>query len=153
MEAAKWRRPRQRTGARRRRHRHGIADRNHACGNRWPAELLAHIRSGSVKALAVDSEQRSPLFPAVPTLGELGFPNLAPVYFAFVAPAGTPKPIIQRLYEDISRIGNEPAFRKQRLIDIGIEPVFDTPEQFGRFLAEQRLNAARLIRESGLQPR
>jgi tripartite-type tricarboxylate transporter receptor subunit TctC len=84
----------------------------------------------------------------------LAFPtSLAPVYFAFVAPAGTPKPIIQRLYEDISRIGNEPAFRKQRLIDIGIEPVFDTPEQFGRFLAEQRLNAARLIRESGLQPR
>jgi tripartite-type tricarboxylate transporter receptor subunit TctC len=115
--------------------------------------FIAHIRSGSVKALAADSEQRSPLFPAVPTLGELGFPNLAPVYFAFVAPAGTPKPIIQQLYEDISRIGNEPAFRKQRLIDIGIEPVLDTPEQFGRFLAEQRLNAARLIRESGLQPR
>jgi tripartite-type tricarboxylate transporter receptor subunit TctC len=86
-------------------------------------------------------------------LHELGFPNLAPVYFAFVAPAGTPKPIVQKLYQDISRIGNEATFRKKRLIDIGIEPVFDRPDQFGRFLQEQRLNAARLIRESGIAPR
>jgi tripartite-type tricarboxylate transporter receptor subunit TctC len=69
-----------------------------------------------------------------------------------VAPAGTPKPIIQKLYEDISRIGNEPTFRKKRLIDIGIEPVFDRPERFGQFLQEQRRNAARLIRESGFAP-
>jgi tripartite-type tricarboxylate transporter receptor subunit TctC len=115
--------------------------------------FIAHIRSGTVKALAVDSEERSPLFPDVPTLHELGFPNLAPVYFAFVAPAGTPRPIIQQLYKDISRIGNEATFRKKRLIDIGIEPVFDRPDQFGRFLQEQRLNAARLIRESGIAPR
>ncbi len=101
----------------------------------------------------MDSDQRSPLFPDVPTLHELGFPNLGAVYFAFVAPAGTPEPIVQKLYEDISRIGNEATFRKKRLIDIGIQPVFDRPEQFGQFLKEQRLNAARLIRESGFAPR
>src|SRR5437899_8048914 len=55
--------------------------------------FIAHIRSGTVKALAVDSDMRSPLFPDVPTLNELGFPNLAPVYFAFVAPARTPRPV------------------------------------------------------------
>ena len=115
--------------------------------------FIAHIRSGTVKALAVDSDTRSPLFPDVPTLGELGFPNLAPVYFAFVAPAGTPKPIIEKLHEEISRIGNEPAFRQKRLIDIGIQPVFDTPEQFARYLEEQRENAARLVRDSGFQAR
>ena len=80
--------------------------------------FIGHIRSGAVKALAVDSEKRSPLFPDVPTLGELGFPNLAPVYFGFVAPAGTPKPVIQRLHQEISAIGNDPAFRQKRL-DIG----------------------------------
>ena len=106
-----------------------------------------------MKALAVDSRARSPLFPDVPTLHELGFPSLAPVYFAFVAPAGTTKPIIQQLYEDISRIGNDRTFRHKRLIDIGLEPVFDTPEQFSQFLHEQRVNAARLIRESGFAPR
>jgi tripartite-type tricarboxylate transporter receptor subunit TctC len=52
--------------------------------------FIPYIRSGAVKALAVDSETRSALFPDVPTLGELGFPNLAPVYFAFVAPGGYP---------------------------------------------------------------
>jgi tripartite-type tricarboxylate transporter receptor subunit TctC len=115
--------------------------------------FIAHIRSGTVKALAVDSDARSPLFPDVPTLNELGSPNLAPVYFAFVAPAGTPKPVIEKLHDDISRIGNEPAFRQKRLIDIGIEPVFNTPEQFAQYLKEQRLNSARLIRESGFQQR
>jgi tripartite-type tricarboxylate transporter receptor subunit TctC len=115
--------------------------------------FIAHIRSGTVKALAVDSEARSPLFPDVPTLNELGFPNLAPVYFGFVAPTGTPRTVIERLHEEITRIGNEPGFRQKRLIDIGIQPVFDTPEAFGRYLKEQRLNGARLIRESGFQPR
>ena len=111
------------------------------------------IRNGQVKALAVDSEERSLLFPDVPTLQQLGFPNLAPVYFAFVAPAGTPKPIIQKLHAEIAAIGNEPEFRKKRLIDIGIVPVFDTPEHLAQYLKEQRASGARLIRESGFQPR
>ena len=73
-----------------------------------------------MKALAVDSETRSPLFPDVPTLKELGFPNLAPVYFGFVAPAGTPQTIIKRLHDEIVAIGTEPSFRQKRLVDIGI---------------------------------
>jgi tripartite-type tricarboxylate transporter receptor subunit TctC len=101
----------------------------------------------------VDSEQRSPLFPDVPTLQELGFPNLAPVYFAFVAPAGTPQPVIARLHDEIAAIGNDPDFRKARLLDIGIEPVFDTPDHLAAYLKEQRAIGARLIRESGFQPR
>ena len=96
--------------------------------------FISHIRSGAVKALAVDSETRSPLFPDVPTLGQLGFPNLAPVYFGFVAPAGTPKPIIQKLHDEIVAIGNEPEFRQKRLVDIGIVPMFDTPEHFGEYI-------------------
>jgi tripartite-type tricarboxylate transporter receptor subunit TctC len=115
--------------------------------------FIPYIRDGRVKALAVDSEKRSALFPDVPTLRELGFPNLAPVYFGFVTPAGTPKAAIAKLHDDISRIGNDPAFRQRRLIDIGIEPVFDTPEHFGRYLKEQRANSERLIRESGFQQR
>jgi len=115
--------------------------------------FIPYIRDGSVKALAVDSEARSPLFPDVPTLQELGFPNLAPVYFAFVAPAGVPKAIIDRMHDEISAIGNEPTFRKARLIDIGIVPVFDTPAHLGQYLQEQRENGAKLVREAGFQPR
>jgi tripartite-type tricarboxylate transporter receptor subunit TctC len=115
--------------------------------------FIPHIQSGAVKALAVDSPARSPLFPDVPTLNELGFPNLAPVYFGFVAPAGTPPPIIQRLHAEITAIGNEPEFRKKRLVDIGIVPIFDTPAEFGHYIKEQRANSEKLIRESGFQPR
>jgi tripartite-type tricarboxylate transporter receptor subunit TctC len=115
--------------------------------------FISHIRSGAVKALVVDSETRSPLFPDVPTLKELGFPNLAPVYFAFVAPAGTPQPVVRKLHEEITRIGNEPEFRQKRLIDIGIVPVFDTPEHLAQYLKQQRANGQRLIRESGFEPR
>src|SRR5829696_8275723 len=102
--------------------------------------FIPHIRSGAVKAIAVDSEARSSLFPDVPTLRELGFPNLAPVYFGFVAPAGTPRDIIQKLHDEIVAIGNEPGFRQKRLVDIGIVPVFDTPGHFADYLKMQRDN-------------
>ena len=115
--------------------------------------FIPYIRDGTVKAIAVDSEQRSPLFPDVPTLQELGFPNLAPVYFAFVAPAGVPKPIIDRLHGAIAAIGNEPDFRKARLLDIGIVPVFDTPEHLGEYLKQERGKSAELIRDSGFEAR
>lgn len=115
--------------------------------------FIPHIRNGTVAAVAVDSDERSALFPDVPTLKELGYPGFPQVYFGFVAPIGTPKPIIDRLHKEIVHIGNDPEFRKKRLIDIGIVPIFDTPEQFGRYITDQRAIAERLIRESGFQPR
>jgi tripartite-type tricarboxylate transporter receptor subunit TctC len=115
--------------------------------------FIPYIRDGTVKAIAVDSDERSPLFPDVPTLRELGFPNFAPVYFGFVAPAGTPRDVIMRLHDEIVAIGNEPNFRQKRLIDIGIVPIFDTPEHFAGYLKVQRDNGRNMIRESGFQPR
>ncbi|MGA8321267.1 MAG: tripartite tricarboxylate transporter substrate binding protein [Xanthobacteraceae bacterium] len=115
--------------------------------------FISYIRDGTVKAIAVDSEERSPLFPEVPTLRELGFSNLAPVYFAFVAPTGVPKPIIDRLHDAIAAVGNQPEFRKARLLDIGIVPVFDTPGHLGEYLKQQRANSADLIRDSGFEVR
>jgi len=115
--------------------------------------FIPHLRSGAVHAIAVDSESRSPLFPQVPTLGELGFPNLAPVYFGFVAPAGAPQAVIQKLHGEIAAIGNDPSFRQERLLDIGVVPIFDRPEEFGRYLTIQRANGRKLIEESRFQPR
>jgi tripartite-type tricarboxylate transporter receptor subunit TctC len=115
--------------------------------------FIPYIRSGAVQALAVDSEARSQLFPDVPTFAELGFPNLAPVYFGFVAPAGTPRPIVRRLYGEIAHIGNDPTFRRERLVDIGLVPVFDAPSHFASYLKLQRENGQKLIAQSGFQPR
>ena len=114
---------------------------------------LGHIRAGTVRALAVDGEQRSPLVPDVPTLRELGYSgDMARVYFGIVAPAATPKPIIQRLHDQISTIAKDPAFIQKRVIEAGLEPIFDTPEQFAKFLAEDRVRSQRIVKASGLEP-
>jgi tripartite-type tricarboxylate transporter receptor subunit TctC len=115
--------------------------------------FITHIQNGTVHALAVDSEARSPLFPDIPTLAELGFPNLAPVYFGFVVPTGTSADIIQKLHDEIFVIGHDPTFRQRRLTDIGVVPVFDTPSDFAQYLSVQRENGRKLIQESGFQPR
>jgi len=64
-----------------------------------------------------------------------------------------PKQIIDRLHDEIAALGNEPAFRKARLLDIGIVAVFDTPEHLAKHLHQQRTDGEKLIRESGFQPR
>jgi tripartite-type tricarboxylate transporter receptor subunit TctC len=115
------------------------------------ANWIGHIRSGAVKPLAVDGEARSALLPDVPTLRELGYDGpLTRVYFGIVAPAGTPQPIIAKLQDTFARIGADPIFRRQRLIEVGLEPVFDTPEAFAQFLKEDRARSARIVKEAGL---
>jgi tripartite-type tricarboxylate transporter receptor subunit TctC len=115
--------------------------------------FIEYIRSGSVTALAVDSENRLPLFPDVPTLSDLGFPNLAPVYFAFVAPRGTSTDIVDVFYRHVRAIGNDPDFRKSRLIDLGLVPIFNSPAEFQIELEHQRENSRKLISESGFEQR
>ena len=75
-----------------------------------PPGIVNLVKEGKLRALAVTTATRSADLPDVPTLKELGFPNLAPVYFAFVAPTGTPAPVIRRLHEEIAHIGNDPDF-------------------------------------------
>jgi tripartite-type tricarboxylate transporter receptor subunit TctC len=117
------------------------------------ANWLSLIRNGTVNALAVDSKERSPLLPNVPTLTELGYGGgLTRLYFGILAPAGTPQPIIHQLRDEFAGIGSDPDFRQKRLIDMGLEPVFDTPEEFASFLKEDRAASARLVREAGMEP-
>jgi tripartite-type tricarboxylate transporter receptor subunit TctC len=115
--------------------------------------FISHLQAGTMRGLAVDGAQRSPLFPDIPTLAELGYRgNLTRVYFGLVAPAGTPKPIIDKIREDVARIGNDPAFRKKQLIDRALEPILNTPEGFARFREEDRAASERVVKEAGLQP-
>ena len=117
------------------------------------ANWIAHIRAGTVRPMAVDGDARSPLLPDVPTLRELGYRGpLTRVYFGIVAPAGIPTPIVTRLRDEFARIGSDPGFRQRRLVDQGLEPVFDTPDAFARFLREDRAASARIVQDAGLQP-
>jgi tripartite-type tricarboxylate transporter receptor subunit TctC len=116
------------------------------------ANWTAFLRGGQVRGLAIDSAERSPLFPDIPTLGELGYgTNPTRIYFGIVAPAGTPAHIVHKLRDEIAAIGNDPEFRRKRLIDMGLDPVLNTPEEFAAYLKQDRANAERVVRESGLQ--
>jgi len=116
------------------------------------ANWIALLRAAQVRGLAIDSAARSLLFPDIPTLTELGYaPNPTRIYFGIVAPAGTPAPIVHKLRDEIAAIGSDPEFRRRRLIEMGLDPVFNTPEEFAAYLEQDRANAGRVVRESGLQ--
>lgn len=89
---------------------------------------LPHIRSGRLRALAVTTEQRSPLLPQVPTLRESGFEELvvAP-WFAVFAPAGAPAAVVERLNQAFNAALADPAVR-QPLIDAGFNPAGSSPQ-------------------------
>jgi tripartite-type tricarboxylate transporter receptor subunit TctC len=117
------------------------------------ANFIEHLRGGTLAGLAVDGAARSPLFPDIPTLRELGYTDeITRQYFGLVAPAATPAPIIARLHDAIVGIMNEPEFHRRNLIDRGLEPIGDTPDAFARFLAQDRVLSERVVKEAGLQP-
>ena len=101
---------------------------------------LPYIKAGKLRALGVSTAKRSPLLPEVPTIAESGVPNFdTDVWFGLVAPAGTPPEIVAKTQRDVARVVAMPDVRKQ-LLDIGAEPVANTPEEF----------AARIKKESAL---
>jgi tripartite-type tricarboxylate transporter receptor subunit TctC len=112
--------------------------------------LLAYVRAGTITAILSDSEQRSPLIPDAPTLTEIGFArDHTRAFFGLLAPANTPRPIIDRLRGEIVRIVNEPAFRDRHLTQRGLEPVLNSPEEFRSFLIADRVRAERIVKASG----
>ena len=93
--------------------------------------MIEHLRAGTIVPLLVDGAQRSPLFPDVPTLTESGYRGEhTRAFFGLLAPAGTPKDIVARLHDTIMSIVRDPAFARRHLIERGLEPVLNTPEEF-----------------------
>jgi len=116
------------------------------------ANFVPHIRAGTMSALAVDTDKRSPLLPDVPTLREIGYTGpLTQAYFGLVAPAGTPKAIVAKLREIVVAIASDPAFAEKNMLSLGLIPILDTPDDFARYLADNRATAARIVKESGLE--
>lgn len=95
-----------------------------------PGIGLQHVKSGKLKLLAVGSPKRSPQFPDVPTLDEVGLKNFdADTWFGFYAPGGTPQPVISRLNAEINKVLRSPAF-VQRMNAIGAIPAPMSPQDF-----------------------
>jgi tripartite-type tricarboxylate transporter receptor subunit TctC len=117
------------------------------------ANFAPYVRDGKMVALAVDSLERSPLFPDTPRMSELGYPdNMPRTYLALMAPAGTPRDVVMKVHGDVAAIMKDPAFRKRHVIDRGLEPVVNTPEEFSRFLEDDRNKTQALAKEAGIEP-
>jgi tripartite-type tricarboxylate transporter receptor subunit TctC len=117
------------------------------------ANVRSHLESGAVVGLLVDSEQRSALFPDIPTIAEATHkPFAGRSYFGLLGPAGLPRPIIEQLQGEISKAMEQPDFRSRNLIERGLEPVGSTPDEFARFLRQDRMTSAEIVRETGLTP-
>jgi tripartite-type tricarboxylate transporter receptor subunit TctC len=113
------------------------------------ANMLPQIRSGHVTAIAVNSNARSPLFPDVPTLKEASGEDYPPTWFGLFAPAGTPKPILDKVHAEVTRITSDPAWRQKYFIERAIEPAVGPTEEFVKFIAESRAFGAQIAKEAG----
>ena len=111
--------------------------------------ILAHVKSGRLRPLAVAGAKRSAQMPDVPTLKEAGVEGVeVPVWYALLAPAGTPPEIIKALAEGTARAAHSPELGP-RLVAEGAEPIGNTPEEFARFLRSEITKYAEVIHISG----
>jgi tripartite-type tricarboxylate transporter receptor subunit TctC len=112
-----------------------------------PGIGLPHVRTGKLKMLAVGSPKRTPLFPDVPTLDEVGLKGFdADTVFGFYAPAGTPAEVVDRLNREINRILGTPALR-ERIAALGGDPAPMTPAQFAAKADTDSKRFGAIIRE------
>jgi tripartite-type tricarboxylate transporter receptor subunit TctC len=114
-----------------------------------PVSALPLAREGKVRPLAVTSLTRAPSSPDLPTMVEAGFPGFdATAWFALLAPAGTPEPIIAKLHREAVRILALPDVRK-RLDELGMVPMGTSPAQFAAAIASEAPLWAKVIKASG----
>ena len=111
---------------------------------------LPHIKSGRLRVIANTSDKRAELLPDVPTFKESEVDVSTIVWFSIMAPAATPKPIIDKLAGVLMKIPHAPEMKK-RLSDLGAEPVGSTPEEFNKFLREETAQWAEVIKASGVK--
>ncbi|MET0509165.1 MAG: tripartite tricarboxylate transporter substrate binding protein [Burkholderiaceae bacterium] len=116
------------------------------------SNVIQHVRSGKLRALAVTTPERSPHAPGVPTVIEAGVPGYeVGVWFGIAAPAGTPRPIVDKLNRQINEI-LALADVKEKFRDQGVEALGTTPEQFAAHVKEQMAKWAVVVRDAGVTP-
>ena len=115
------------------------------------SSAISFVRAGTLRALAVTTRDRSPLYPDLPTVGETvaGF-DLAS-WTGLLAPAGTPPAIIERLNTEVNAVLALPEVR-ERLASLGIEPAPMGAAQFTAFTRDEVLKWSRLVKDAGIDP-
>ena len=111
---------------------------------------IGFIRSGKIRALAVTTSKRWPGAPEIPTMAESGLAGYeVSAWFGLLAPAGTPKPVVDLLFTNLSDILKQPEVVKQ-LFDLGAEPGGNTPEAFARHIAQDVEKWIRVVAATGV---
>jgi tripartite-type tricarboxylate transporter receptor subunit TctC len=112
---------------------------------------ISQVRAGKVRALAVTSKRRVSAAPEVPTFEEAGVPGYEAIgWFGVVAPAGTPRPVIERLNGEI-RNALQDAEVRSRALDAGTEPFTTTPQEFAAMIREETKKWAEVIKAGGIK--
>lgn len=112
---------------------------------------LPQVKAGKLRALAVSAAKRSPAIPELPTIAESGVPGYnSGAWFGLVAPAGMPKPIVDKLATETQRILKLPDV-SERLSGLGAEPVGDRPEQFAAHIESEIAKWAKVIKEAHVE--
>jgi tripartite-type tricarboxylate transporter receptor subunit TctC len=116
------------------------------------ALLTPHVKGGKMRAVAVTGDKRAATLPDAPTLGEQGIPGVVVnAWWGIVAPAATPRPIIDRFHSELTKAINLPDVRKVLAENIGMELLVSTPEQMDKFVAAEAQRWAKVIRENGIK--
>lgn len=111
--------------------------------------MLPQVKGGKLKGLAVTSASRSPLAPEIPTVVESGLPGyVATTWYGVLAPAGTPRPIVERLNRETRALLGDAA-TKGSLVAQGVVSTPMTPEEFGSFVRAEVGKWAKIARETG----
>lgn len=114
--------------------------------------VLPHAKSGRVRALAVGTPKRSPSLPEVPTVAESGYPGFdASLWLAFMAPAGTPAPVVERLHREIVTALNATDTR-ETLDKNGAEPVTSSPAELAAIIKDGVAKYAKVVKAAGVKP-
>jgi len=110
-----------------------------------------HIKAGRLKALAVLGPKRSALLPEVPTMQEAGVAGYSLTnWFGLLAPAATPKDVIQKVFVDVKKVLDDPEVKK-RINDLGADVVGNTPEEFGAAMRVESRQWAEIIKAAGIR--
>lgn len=113
--------------------------------------LLPHVRSGKMRGLAVTSLKRSAMAPEFPTLNETGLPGFEVLtWFGILAPAATPREIVNRLNGEILQVVAQPGVRDQ-FLKMGFEIVPNTPQEYADFLRQEHARWGKVVRDLGLK--
>ncbi len=112
---------------------------------------VPHVKSGKLRGLANTASTRSPLAPDIPTVAESGIKNYSiATWSAVLGPAGMPPELVTRIQRDIARVVNQPENR-DRLINMGVDLIANSPEEFGAFLRAEIVRYAKVIKDAGIK--